>query len=486
MASKNIANPQKSVAPKVTTKEQEQCSIIAMYYCITLGASMVPYGDRKNGNGKKKDVMEELDEKLAKKYRKKNVEEIPPLWYETFLDQSKEISNYIDHRIGTKRTGWKYGWFDGKGKAWANGAIPPSLVTDVFSDIWDIFPADARQLFGNKKDSWNTADVYMVKANAEARIKHWVEELKVSFIDKCCSDRGVFVGTINTYLTRLLKAKILLPISLKQKTGGTTMGLKETNMHKWGETGAIEVVSGSFTKEPWMHSDVVIREKILDFGGGPKKADGGNSLQYFAEFRVGDYKTKYLIEQRLAGQKTKAEIKDIKLTNKGTEKRASAQTGQVPQPEFEDLVKKYSGEGYDDKVADINQKLNNLSYWVTKIKELKSVPYIDLGKFTIKYKDFNESYGNDIEGWLTKVFEIDEEIRNSSGAQLRELEKKYGGPVEDFPKKVRLKLKQYRFLKAIKDAGKKELPTLLAHLYYLAAKQNIEEGDLKGPFLKIS
>ena len=88
---------------------------------------------------------------------------------------------------------------------------------------------------------------------------------------------------------------------------------------------------------------------------------GGNSFQYFAKFRIGDYETMYLIEQRLAGLKTKAEIKDIKLTNKGTEKRASAQTGQVPQPEFEALVQKYSGERYDAKVPDTNAKLNDLS-----------------------------------------------------------------------------------------------------------------------------
>lgn len=491
MASKNIANPQKSKTPKITTKEQEQCSVIAMYYCVTLGASMIPYKERENGNGKretpagklKKGVMTKLDIKLAKKYKKKTIEEVPIGWYETFLDQSKEISKYIGSRVGQKNGGWKYGWFDAKDKSWARGYIPTSEVTNVFSRIWDIFPKDAKDLFAGKKDSWNTADVYMVRGQHEARIEKWVAKLKKSFIDECCSDRGVFVGTLNTYLTKLVRAKILLPISLKQKTSGTTMALKETNMHKWGESGEIDVVSGEFTKDPWMHSDVVIREGNLDFGGGPKKSDGGNSFQYFAKFRIGDYETRYLIEQRLAGLKTKAEIKDIKLTNKGTEKRASAQTGQVPQPEFEELVHKYSGERYDDKVPDTNTKLNNLSYWVAKIKALDKVTNLSLGKFSVKYNGYEETYGKDIKGWLTKVFEIDEDIRTNPN--LPELDKKYGGEVKSFPQKVRLKLKQYRFLKAI-VRSKKDLPILLAHLYYLAAKQNIEDGDLKGPFLKIS
>ena len=44
---------------------------------------------------------------------------------------------------------------------------------------------------------------------------------------------------------------------------------------------------------------------------------------------------------------------------------------------------------------------------------------------------------------------------------------------------------QLRFLKALQKANGK-LPELIVHMYYLAAKQNISEGDIHGPFLKVS
>ena len=103
------------------------------------------------------------------------------------------------------------------------------------------------------------------------------------------------------------------------------MTIKPTNMHTWDNKGSIDVRTASFIKKPWMYFNVFEWKGKLDFGGGPNKMDGGNSLQYFAQFRVGDYETKYLIEQRMAGTGTKAEIKDIKLTNKGEHKRAAAQ-----------------------------------------------------------------------------------------------------------------------------------------------------------------
>ena len=75
MASKNIANPQKSKAPKITTKEQEQCSVIAMYYCVTLGASMIPYKERENGNGKRETPAGKLKKGVMTKFI---TEIIPP------------------------------------------------------------------------------------------------------------------------------------------------------------------------------------------------------------------------------------------------------------------------------------------------------------------------------------------------------------------------------------------------------------------------
>ena len=136
------------------------------------------------------------------------------------------------------------------------------------------------------------------------------------------SGAEVFIGTVNTYLTQYVESGILLPISLKMKTSGVSMTIKETNMHEWNESGKIEAIDSEFTTDPFMYFNVLERGGKISFGGGPSKQDGGNSLQFFASFKVGDYKTRYLIEYRLSGDVMKGEVKDIKLTNKGEERRA--------------------------------------------------------------------------------------------------------------------------------------------------------------------
>ena len=62
------------------------------------------------------------------------------------------------------------------------------------------------------------------------------------------------------------------------------MTVKETNMHTWDNKETIDVRTASFIKNPWMHFSVFERKGKLDFGGGPNKMDGGNSLQYFAQY----------------------------------------------------------------------------------------------------------------------------------------------------------------------------------------------------------
>ena len=60
----------------------------------------------------------------------------------------------------------KFGWYDG---------IPAEVdrgdVTTLLPDIWDLMGAQVWKLFGGKgqKDSWNTADVFMVKNGADKK-----------------------------------------------------------------------------------------------------------------------------------------------------------------------------------------------------------------------------------------------------------------------------------------------------------------------------
>jgi len=470
-----IRNPEPPTPKVGTTAVQEQCSLIAMYYCIAKGASMNVEGKSK----KSVDAQDELVKKLKGVYPDMKLN-----WESTFMNQAKAISKYIGHSIGSTSPKWEYGWFDG-----TPAVIPSSSTTDIFTKIWDLFPPEAVKLFGGKKDSWNTADVYFLKKGQRNIILKWVTELKKEFIGELCCDPGVFIGTVNTYLTKLVHQRILLPISLKAQTKDVGMQVKETNMHEWNESGEIDIVSGDFQvgKHPWVFFNVKNDSGLLNFG--EESGPGGNSLQYFAEFRVGDYETKYLIEQRLSGKKTKSEVKDIKLTNKGKEKRAAAQTGQIPQPEFEQLVKDYTGEDYEDDIT-MNGPLTppQIKTWNGYLREIESDNSIkkSLGDFKVLGTQYPLIGGSKQMTWIEKVAQIDADVLEDPAAAA----KKYNvNSVDKFSSKFRLKLKQLRFINALikaKSQGKKGLPKFLTHIYYLAAKQNLSEGDIRGPFLKIS
>ena len=152
------------------------------------------------------------------------------------------------------------------------------------AQVWKLFVGKGQ------KDSWNTADVFMVKNGADKKILKEIAELKKEFLNEEVmngSGAEVFIGTVNTYLTQYVESGILLPISLKMKTSGVSMTIKETNMHEWNESGKIEAIDSEFTTDPFMYFNVLERGGKISFGGGPSKQDGGNSLQFFASFKVG-------------------------------------------------------------------------------------------------------------------------------------------------------------------------------------------------------
>ena len=292
---------------------------------------------------------------------------------------------------------------------------------------------------------------------------------------------------MNTYLTKLIHEKILLPISLKAETKGVGLKIIETNMHEWDDSGKINIVSAKFKpkKTPWFYCNVKIKAGELTFGA--VSGEGGNSLQYNAEFKVGDYETSYLIEQRMQGDGSKAEVKDIKLNNKDKEVRAAAQTGTVPMPDLKNIVRKYTSEGYDDDVPPIGNPINP-GYWYDYINQVlddKSID-IDYGDWNILGATYKPRSPGDVQNsWIYKAVNIDNDIRSTGGGPdfIRKYDARPGG----YSGKLRLKLRQFRFLRSMQKAKKKgELSDFLVHIYYYAAKQNISEGDLHGPFLKIS
>lgn len=466
-----IKNKQKSQEVKVKddkTAQQEQCSVVAIYYYMTKQMS-----DQKNKD-KLSQIFKEIYPDIATS--KDGVK-----WENTFMEQGEVFasSKYYSGKD------YKFGWWDAPTKAVNSTKFAKAVdnnTTTVLTEIWEMFDKDTKKIFGNKKDTWNTADMYLVKNGKGSSILKFVKSLKKDIEPY---GKETFIGVINTYLTSLLKDKILIPISLKKKTDNKKVSIKETNIHEFGESGKIDVVSAEFTKNPWAYFNVIPDGNEITFGAVTGR--GGNSFQYFAEFQVSDYKTGYLIEQRLAGQKTKAEVKDIVLNNKGQSVRAAAQTGQVPQPEFESLIKDYSGEEYDYNVPELNQSMTTtqVQYWKKYLRDVESKKDtigLNLNGFTILGTDYPVDTVASGLSWIEKVAEIDNDyLRDPTSAA-----KKYNNLVAgNFHAEFRLKLKQLRFIRAMQKANGK-LQEIIVYLYYLAAKQNISEADIHGPFLKIS
>jgi len=466
-----IKNKQKSQEVKVKndkTAQQEQCSVVAIYYYLTKKMS-----DQKNKD-KLSQIFKEIYPDIATS--KDGVK-----WENTFMEQGEVFAN-SKYYSGKD---YKFGWWDAPTKAVNSTKFAKAVdnkTTTVLTEIWEMFDSDTKKIFGNKKDSWNTADMYLVKNGKGSSILKSVKSLKEDIEPY---GKEAFVGVINTYLTSLLKNKILIPISLKKKTDNKKVSIKETNIHEFGESGKIDVVSAEFTKNPWAYFNVIPDGNEITFGA--VKGRGGNSFQYFAKFQVSDYKTGYLIEQRLAGKKTKAEVKDIVLNNKGQSVRSAAQTGQVPQPEFESLIKDYTGEDYDDNVPELNQPMTTtqIDYWkayLSDVESKKDTIGLNLNGFTVLGTDYPINTVASGLSWIEKVSEIDSDyLRDPTSAA-----KKYNNLVAaNFHAEFRLKLKQLRFIRAMQKANGK-LEEIIVYLYYLAAKQNIAESDIHGPFLKIA
>ena len=477
---KSVKNPQKNkeIKPKDDkTAQQEQCSVVAIYYYMTKDM-------------KSQAVRDELLEKFKVIYPDVTSKD-GIAWTNTFLEQGRLIANASEYV--KKGASYQYGWWDAPPRAMNSTkfsqAIGRQNTTSLMTRIWDkYFDDETKKLFGNKKDTWNTADMYMLRSGAGPEILRTVASLKKSFVDECCVDKGTFVGTLNTYLTKLLDSKILIPISLKKKTADVNLKIEPTNIHQWDESGGLDIVSANFVKSPdgpgpypWGFFNVKIQSGKLKFG--QEGGRGGNSFQYFANFKVGTYETEYLVEQRLTNAGTKAEVKEIKLTNKGKKTRAAAQSGSVPMPAFRELILEYTGEEYDLNVPGLREPITKVDYWKDYLRDRVSDNSIkfDLQGFNVLGVDYPITGQGTT--WIDKVVEIDTAYLTDprSAAKIYDSQ----DPGKNFHAEVRLKLMQLRFLKALQSYGK-ELPTLITHVFYLAAKQNINEADIHGPFYKIS
>tara|TARA_B100000214_G_scaffold370905_1_gene346352 strand:- start:52 stop:1344 length:1293 start_codon:yes stop_codon:yes gene_type:complete len=427
---------------KVFKEEQEQCSIITTYYAIEKEAKLEPDEDL------------DLKVKLTEVYPN-----MPEDWYITFLNQAKELKKYL------KKSDWKYGWYDGK-EGWATGIIENNRVSYIMSEIWDTFTNEQKKIFGGQKDSWNTADVFVVSGKEEKKIIKEVKELQKEFEEPVPPE--VFVGTLNVYLSKLAKDNILFPISLKKQTKTAPVKVTPTNIDDIPLEG-LTAFDGEFLAKPYSYFDIVVRNGKVNFKG--------NSLFWKSKFTVGSYPYHYQIEQRMQGKSSKAEVKDLVVKGKkGKRGPADAQTGNVPMPIMKELIKEYSKEDYDNKITPVGTPLDE-KYWVDYFDLIynKSKNSFDLGKL--------EFFGKSVSSkeFMKKAIQLD----NMSDKDVKILYKAQKG---DYSAKLRNKLRHLRTIKSILNSQKKNdlFSKFLMHIYFRSAKMNINNEDLVGPFLKVS
>lgn len=422
--------------------EQEKASIVAFYNAIAKGASLEYDGSM------------ELKKTLYKVYPDMNDE-----WYRSFLQQSKAIIGYIGHRQGSKDNSWSYAWYDGPTQE-----IPRTDQTDVINGVWDSFTTTQQRLFGSKKDSWNTVDVYIAKKNKITKMKQMIKTLEEEFQDDNLSPE-IYIGVINSFMAQALADKILIPISLKLVSKSAARAtLKETNLDVGPST--LVVKEGIIESPLKTNFEIFTKGNELNFNT--------NSMTFNVNFTAGKYTTPYYWETRMSGNNQKTELKDRFVGVRGGLTNAKAQAGSIPVPLMKDLVKEF---GRYDLDHNIGTKLDNhKSDWKKLLKELirdKSIPK-DFGSMTI----FGQSVTPD--QFIDKAFELD----NMKPADIKLL---YKVSKSQFSAKLRQKLRQLLIMDAFVQAKKNgKLADFIGHSYFRAAKMNLSQADLSGPFLKIS
>ena len=262
----------------------------------------------------------------------------------------------------------------------------------------------------------------------------------------------------------LAKDNILFPISLKKQTKTAPVKVTPTNIDDIPVEG-LSAFDGDFLAKPYSYFDISNRNGKINFRG--------NSLFWKAKFSVGSYPYFYQIEQRMQGKSSKAEVKDLVVKGKqGKRGPADAQTGNVPMPLMKQLIKEYSGEGYDDKITG---KLDE-KYWVPYFVSIYNASKSSFNLGTLQIMGESRTP----EQFMKQAIQID----NMTDKQVRVL---YKASKNAFSAKLRNKLRHLRTIKAyLKAKEDNKFSDFLMIVYFRAAKMNISDEDLAAPFLKVS
>jgi len=386
---------------------------------------------KKQENGSKV-YFEAIIEKNVKDYAsllqivKKVYPDVSPEWMSTYEKQAIALKKYL----GSSRKGYIYS-------------------RDESSGFMNFIDGTAMTNCGVRvKDSWNPADIYMVKKINEKKIRDKIKDITSS------SDKMTNLLALNSYMRELVDSKEIVPISLKAilaktkeaKAELSNMGVKHTSEHEFRvKDRSIKCILSMGHKQP---HEFDTGEFAFDFFVGQNEIHGqSRNFQYS--------KARNLIQ--------------TDLTPKGRD--AGAKLGKVSASSMDNFLNKIqlprpSSAAKDpniDPVGKWTQK--NIEYWINYQKSLSKYKIdgnlIDFGDMTVKEGNVEKK---GIEEIIKHAVASENQTRSAAGR---------------FSSKLIGLRWSYTWV-MIDQKGK--LDDWLKILYYGAKK---EFGDTNGPFLKI-
>ena len=395
-------------------------------------------------------------------------------WYKGILRGCKTLMKYINHTQGNTDTSWYYGRFGDKGGFDRTGEIPDDAQNGVMDDIWNNFSVQQQDQVGSKKDTWNPTDVYMVKRTEVNSIIDDVHHITCAGDHKDKQEACLGVVAVNAYLSNLMQEKILLGISLKQATPNVMVNLTETNFSL--DPDVLDGLKGG------IDGNIKQVMKIDGVAAGTPNFDT-NSMTFVARFQSAEGKGfSFIYESKISSADHHASETRSKGLNVKTGKEINhkARNGSVPTPRLSTLIKKYTGENIGDNIP-TNRKFNasEIREWKKKMRNLKP---------NAKFK----KEGGDFDFGGTNAFKVDGTTMSRDDFTQTAMDlytgnpKRKGTAQQKYDLELISKLRSIRYFEMFNAAANKgELPELMARLYFMSSKVNVDQGDLAGPFVKI-
>ena len=470
----------------VQTEKFEKATLLSFYYVVKEGAPYAPLD---------KDTYEKI-QKSPKQYKPNNLSEematemlieYPDMnyekWYLGILRGSEALNEKLGYSEGHKDKCWSYAHFGSKA-----GLSPVKRIkesTDILDWVWNNFDKKMQDQFDGKKDSWNTADVYMVKTAKIAEIKQGMKKALCigEHNNHLLQDVGWCLGVaeVNTYMSKLLQQQKLLPLSLKQATGGVKVKIKPNNLSQ--DPDGVEGLQGEI-ETPLRDIMAIVRED--NKWGKNVPAFGANSLTFTGSFQQGEIGIKYKYESKISSNENHAtEPRDMVMNNKSKYVQANARNGAIPAPRMAELVYEYTGDQINDHIP-MNRKLssNEIDYWGDELGKLTGGRGNKMdwgGRFT----PFSVEGVQKTKKEFIQIASILDGGKPFSGGKFSTPDGKENRPA-NFDGEFRSKLRLLRYIKMIQNASDKgRLGELLATMYFLSSKINFKQGQLSGPFWKV-